>query len=201
MPGYSAPPGYPAPGYAPPGYPPPGYPPPGFYWPPPVPVSPGGVPLADFGSRLLAYLIDGVLVGAVLMIVSIPAFIVASLTIFPTIDDADPNPFAFFLPMLGLEIGLLLFGLVVWYLYAVEWMHRSGQTLGKRIMKIRVIPLDPRLPLTRLTAFKRYAAQFLPAIFVPFYTLIDDLWPLWDQPFQQALHDKAAQTVVVKVSA
>jgi uncharacterized RDD family membrane protein YckC len=80
-------------------------------------------------------------------------------------------------------------------------LHRAGQTLGKRIMKIRVIPLDPRIPLTWLIAFKRYAAQFLPAAFTWFYALIDDLWPLWDKPFQQALHDKAAPTVVVKVSA
>jgi hypothetical protein len=31
--------------------------------------------------------------------------------------------------------------------------------------------------------------------------LIDGFWQLWDKPFQQTLHDKAAQTVVVKVSA
>jgi uncharacterized RDD family membrane protein YckC len=205
-PGYGPPPGYPAapgpiPGYPPPGYPPPSYPPPGFYLPPPVPLSPAGVPLADFGSRLLAYLIDTVLVGAVLMIVAIPTFIAVSLTVFPSTDDPDPNPFAVLLPLFGVEIGFLLLALALWYLYAVEWMHRSGQTLGKRIMKIRVIPLDPRERLTRLTAFKRYAAQFLPSFFVPFYSLLDDLWPLWDKPFQQSLHDKAAQTVVVKVSA
>jgi len=30
-----------------------------------------------------------------------------------------------------------------------------------------------------------------------FFMLLDDLWPLWDKPWQQALHDKAAKTVVV----
>ncbi len=29
------------------------------------------------------------------------------------------------------------------------------------------------------------------------FLLLDDLWPLWDKPWQQALHDKAAKTVVV----
>ena len=29
------------------------------------------------------------------------------------------------------------------------------------------------------------------------FTLVDCLWPLWDKPWQQALHDKAAKTVVV----
>ena len=27
--------------------------------------------------------------------------------------------------------------------------------------------------------------------------LVDCLWPLWDRPWQQALHDKAAKTIVV----
>ena len=30
---------------------------------------------------------------------------------------------------------------------------------------------------------------------------VDGLWQLWDKPYLQTLHDKAAQTVVVKVSA
>ena len=29
------------------------------------------------------------------------------------------------------------------------------------------------------------------------FVLIDCLWPLWDKPWQQAIHDKAAKTVVV----
>jgi uncharacterized RDD family membrane protein YckC len=199
-PGHPVPPGYGPSPYGPPGYPPPGFPPPGFY-PPPVPVSPAGVPLADFGSRLLAQLIDALLVGIVLAIVLIPTFLLIVTQVVFRTDDANPSPFTTLVPIFGLEAGFFLLSLALWYVYAVELMYRSGQTFGKRIMKIRVVPLDPRLPLTRLTAFKRYAAQFLPSVFVPFYTLIDDLWPLWDKPFQQALHDKAAQTVVVKVSA
>jgi uncharacterized RDD family membrane protein YckC len=163
-----------------------------------VPISPGGLPLADFGPRLLAYLIDVILVSIVVAIVAIPAFILVVTQVVLPADDANLDPFLALVPVVGLEV---LFSLGIQYLYSVELMLRSGQTLGKRIMKIRVIPLDPRLPLTRLTAFKRYAAQFLPSLFVGFYLLIDDLWPLWDKPFQQALHDKAAQTVVVKVSA
>ena len=168
--------------------------------PPPVPVSPAGVPLADYGSRLLAHLIDTVLLGVLSAIVFVPSFFLI-VSHAPFADEADPNPLTVLGFIFLIEAGFLVFVLALWYLYAVEWMHRSGQTLGKRIMNIRVVPLDPRLRLTRLTAFKRYAAEFLPSILVPFYTLIDDLWPLWDRPFQQALHDKAAQTVVVKVSA
>jgi len=189
----------------PPGYgPPPGYPAaPGYFHPYPypfVPVSPAGIPLADFGSRLLAFVIDLVLVGVVWGIATIPAIIAVMTSVMPA-DDTSVNPFSVLVPMLAVEAGAFVLQLLLWYLYAVEIMHRGGQTLGKRIMKIRVIPLDPRLQLTRMHALKRYAAQFLPSVLFGFYVLVDDLWPLWDKPFQQSLHDKAAQTVVVKVSA
>ena len=85
--------------------------------------------------------------------------------------------------------------------YDVEYMHRSGQTLGKKVMKIRVMPIDPSRTLTRGMAVKRYLVQFVACAFVPFLSYVDGLWQLWDKPYQQTLHDKAAQTVVVKVSA
>jgi hypothetical protein len=33
---------------------------------------------------------------------------------------------------------------------------------------------------------------------VPFGGLLDALWPLWDRPLHQCLHDKVASTVVVR---
>ena len=38
------------------------------------------------------------------------------------------------------------------------------------------------------------------AVIVPFFNWIDGLWQLWDKPYQQCLHDKVAQTVVIKVN-
>ncbi|MCU7727231.1 RDD family protein [Actinoplanes sp. KI2] len=192
----------------PPGYPPPGYQlPPGYYQPvpPPLPVSPAGVPLADFGIRLLAYIIDAVLLSAVSLIFVIPAAFVVfrrSFDAAATYDYTTPTPFPdFILPLLLLELCYFVLVLVLRYLYEVELMHRYGQTVGKRIMKIRVVPLDPSVRLTRGMAFKRYLVQFVATIFVPFLSLIDGLWQLWDKPYLQTLHDKAAATVVVKVSA
>ena len=165
------------------------------------------MPLADFGTRLGAYVIDGLLLGAVNLVFLLPAVILlishVAATAPDTGPDGDPGRFfaTAFLPLLALEAGALVFGLALSYLYAVEVMHRWGQTLGKRILKIQVVPLDPSLRLTRSMAVKRWATEFLPGTFVPFYGLLDGLWQLWDRPFQQTLHDKAAQTVVVKVSA
>jgi uncharacterized RDD family membrane protein YckC len=209
-PGYP-PPGYAPPGYAPPGYAPPGYAPPGYapgpaggyppyagYWPPPV--SPSGQPLSDFGTRLVAYLIDSVLLAFVVGIVVFPLFFVFVWRLSSRVEDlpaSDQNPSAFIFSIVAVEFGLFLFSLLCQYLYTVELLVRwNGQTLGKRIMKIRVISVQPGVPLTRSTAAKRFLVTAAGAV-VPALPLLDGLWQLWDKPLRQCLHDKAAETVVV----
>ncbi|GIF24106.1 putative RDD family membrane protein YckC [Actinoplanes tereljensis] len=182
---------------------PPGY----FYVPvrPPVPTSPGGLPLADFGTRLAAYIIDVAVLSLVAVVFAVPAFFVL-FTSLPdpeqfAYDDGPSRMFSEFLvPILLFELVLYVAVLILYYLYVVEYMHRSGQTIGKKAMKIRVIPLDPGKRLTRGMAAKRYLIEYGCGTFVPFFSYVDGLWQLWDKPYQQALHDKVAQTVVVKVS-
>jgi uncharacterized RDD family membrane protein YckC len=186
----------------------PGRPP--YYWPgpPPPPVSPAGVPLADFSQRLIAYIIDTALLTVVGTIFAIPVFLV----FFNRVEDsglfsvgAEPDGGQilrqFFLPLILVEIGYLVLLMAFYYLYAVEYMHRSGQTLGKKAMKIRVVPIDPSARLTRGMAAKRYLVEYIAGSIVPFFSYLDGLWQLWDKPYLQTLHDKAARTVVVKVSA
>jgi uncharacterized RDD family membrane protein YckC len=167
-------------------------------------VSPAGVPLADFWMRLVAYIIDSCILGFGSVIVAAPVFFVVLRSL------PDPESYSgtatfgevfsgFILPILLVEAGFFVLMFVAYYLYDVEYMHRSGQTLGKKIMKIRVVPIDPTATLTRGMAAKRYLVQFVAGSFVPFFSYLDGLWQLWDKPYQQTLHDKAGQTVVVKV--
>jgi uncharacterized RDD family membrane protein YckC len=203
-PGHPPPYGYLPSGYAPPGFvPPPGYQPPGYR--PPPPVSPGGQPLASFPDRLLAYLLDAVVFGAVIMAIALPVLLITFFSVLPELEvdqygqPVDVNPFALVGPLLLVELGLIVLALALGYVYYVEMMFRSGQTLGKKVLKIQVVPLDPACSLNRTMAAKRYLGQHVAGSVVPFYTYVDGLWQLWDKPFQQCLHDKFAQTVVVKV--
>jgi uncharacterized RDD family membrane protein YckC len=174
---------------------------------PPPPVSPGGQPLADFGNRLLAYLIDVAILVGVTMIVALPAFLIFFFAVMRrtieetrpdgTVPDADVG--AILLAGLTLEVGLFVFVLAATYVYTVELMYKSGQTVGKRVMKLRVIPLDPADRLTRGMAAKRWLVQSVGGVVLPLFTYLDGLWQLWDKPYLQTLHDKAAQTVVIKV--
>lgn len=164
------------------------------------------MPLAEFSQRLLAYMIDMALLSVVQFVVIIPVVIVM-LTRLPEADEPDGVvTFADFtgeyvVPMLLLGLGIFVFLMLVYYVYAVELAYRTGQTLGKKAMKIRIVPIDPSRRLTRGMAAKRYAVEFLVGSVVPAFSWIDSLWLLWDKPYLQTLHDKAAQTVVVKVSA
>ncbi|WMF04621.1 RDD family protein [Micromonospora robiginosa] len=189
-----------------PGYPtpPPGYAP----YPPPAPpaVAPDGQPLASFGDRLLAWLIDTAVASGVAMVFFAPVFF---LVFYRAIDDLDragptgPDPSTmltdFFLPVLLAELGLFLLLLVFYWLYHVEYARRSGQTLGKKVMKLRIVPAQPGATLTRGMLGKRYLVEFVAGSLVPFLNYLDGFWQLWDKPWQQCLHDKFADTVVVKV--
>ncbi|HZN71192.1 MAG TPA: RDD family protein [Micromonosporaceae bacterium] len=204
----------PPPGYAPPprhipqqGYGYPGPPPPR-----PLPLAPNGAPLAEFSDRVVAFIIDYAILLGISLIFTIPAMILQFSIMTDWMNQAtDPvaTPpedlgafyaefFRSMLPLLWVYLVLFVLQLALYYVYRVEMMFRTGQTIGKRVMKIRVVPVDPALTLTRGMATKRWLVDSVGSVFVPLLAWIDGLWQLWDQPFRQCLHDKFAQTVVVK---
>lgn len=172
-------------------------------------LGPAGQPLAGFGDRLAAYLIDVAILAATGLLVVVPVFVLffaewmSDLAAATDPYAAEPEPALVFsellLPLLLLQFGFVLFVLAVQYVYHVEMMYRSGQTVGKKMMKLRVVPLDPAVTLSRTAAVKRYGVEFAGALVVPLLSYLDGLWQLWDKPYQQCLHDKAAGTIVIKV--
>lgn len=186
-------------------------PPPGAWSPATAPLAPNGQPLAGFGDRLLAYLLDGLIAGLAAMVFTVPLMI---LWMFAVIDWTDtssgytdvygqPTPdefFRFFGTMFVALAGIFVVNLLVTYLYLVEYqLRKGGETVGKRVMKLRVVKVQPGQALTRGDLTKRWGVERVVGLFVPFFSYLDGFWQLWDKPLQQCLHDKAAQTVVVKV--
>jgi uncharacterized RDD family membrane protein YckC len=175
---------------------------------PPPALSPAGQPLASFSDRFLAYLIDYAVFFCVGLVLGVPAFLIFFLAVAPDFFEVqpdgtpvDPSFMEFFLPLLLIEAGLVVLLLLVSYVYYVEMLFRGGQTLGKRAMKIKIVPIAPDAKLTRGLAAKRWLGGYVAASFLPGFIYVDGLWQLWDKPYQQCLHDKFAATVVVKVPA
>lgn len=201
--GYQAPPppgaGYPPPGgsaYPPPGaaYPPPGtaYPPPGTAFPPPGysmppgppagqywggpagPVGPGGAPLAQWGSRAGAYLLDG-------LIIAVPSIVLLALGQVST-----------FFAVLGY---LVLIGLSVWF--AVQ-VGSTGQSPGMRVVGLRCISARTGNVIGGGMGVVRMLCHSLFGVLCFIGSLLDLLFPLWDGQ-KQTLADKMVSTVVVTV--
>ncbi|GAA1797268.1 hypothetical protein GCM10009682_18660 [Luedemannella flava] len=160
-------------------------------------VAPNGMRLAEFGDRLVAYLIDSLILGAISMAVFIPVLVAFVAATFDSTGSAEEAG-TFLLGMLCLEAVLLLFQLALMYGYFVTYQVRKGQTVGKRVMKIKIVPLDPAAQLAPRLYQRRFVAGPLAAI-IPGYGMLDGLWQLWDKPFRQCLHDRFAGTVVVKL--
>ena len=179
-------------------YPPPAYPPP--YWaPPPPPVAPDGRRLAEFGDRLVARIVDVAVISAGAMVVVTPLI---GFMVWWTVQNPpgrDAGLLDVVCPWLLMYAGLILLAVAVSYLYEVEYCFRQGgRTIGKRVMKLRIVPLQPGAVYHRGFAIKRWLIMDVVGGILPGFTYVDGLWQLGDTPYRQCLHDKYATTVVVK---
>ena len=68
---------------------------------------------------------------------------------------------------------------------------RTGQSLGKRMTKIRLIGVETRAPIGARNAFIRDLVHILDAL-----TVVGYLWPLWDEK-RQTFADQIMKTVVI----
>ena len=155
-------------------YPPP---PPGMAGGAEEPVDVLGRPLAPWGERLGSFVIDELFV-----------YVVAKLAVFA----------------LGLHhtFGARLLWLIIAIAYyAVLNGSESGQTFGKRVFSIAVRDADTGGAIGAGGAALRYivVGMYRIVLFFAVFTALDGLWPLWDGR-RQALHDKIAGSVVVRVT-
>jgi uncharacterized RDD family membrane protein YckC len=151
--------------------------------PPHVNVGASG-PRANFGQRFLAAIVDALIIGAINYGISA----VSGQTAFTS------------------EGGSLKFkatgiAAIFWILLPVVYAiffegSASGQTIGKKLMGIRVIDSQSGQPIGYGRAFIRYIGKFVSGIPCG----LGYLWMLWDKE-RQTWHDKIASSLVVPTSA
>jgi uncharacterized RDD family membrane protein YckC len=168
--------------------------------------------LAEWWRRLLARVIDGIIIGVFFVPLWIPPWhtyigkynqIAGSypagtpLSNIPAANDAIARAF---LHLLG---SLVLIGLLACLVtFAYDWIQHAiwGQTIGKRALGTKVVTADTRAKVPAGSACGRAAVYALIPV-VPvvgsFFALLNELWLTWDRR-SQCLHDKAAHTVVIK---
>ncbi len=147
----------------------------------------GMPPLANRFRRLIARIIDG-------LIVSIPVSLVFWLATW------GHRPWEWNDTNQSRQTGLSIIIALVYFLYEGLMLTTRGQTLGKMAMSIRVAMLDNGAIPEGRPGWTRAAVYSLPQV-IPccgfVFWLVNVLWCTWDQPYHQCIHDKAAKTVVV----
>ena len=149
--------------------------------------APSGAPiLASWGRRAAAILIDSLIVlgaaavGILLIAVDnfrdgiAPVAIVGLVILFSTI-----------------TVGQALY-------FTILNGNERGQTYGKRALGIRVIDAQTGGPIGYGRSFGRWFVPFAVNSLCGVFSIVDDLWPLRDAR-NQALHDKVANSIVVRV--
>ena len=150
----------------------------------------GMPPLADSGRRTLARIIDMILVGIVVVLLTL-AFGVSEYQM-----DGDKIS-------AGRSLAQSLVAAVLVVAYDTLLIARSGQTLGMKWLGMRVANLsDGSTPSTQ-TSLLRALVLWVPFAFccACIWTVICGGWSFFDKPYKQGLHDKAAKTVVVSTGS
>ncbi|MFL6605520.1 MAG: RDD family protein [Steroidobacteraceae bacterium] len=150
-------------------------------------VEPGATP-AGRGTRLVGVILDSLILTAM---VYIPLLIGMRANGPLLLANGHFNPMVLF----GAGSALGVIGLIAWGWLTILFVSRNGQSMGKKMLGIKVVRSDgSRASLGRIFWLRNVVNTVL--AFVPFYGLVDALLIFGDA--RQCVHDKIADTVVVK---
>ncbi len=173
---------------------------------------PDGAVLAEWWRRLLARVVDAVVVNIVGGLLSLP-FLAPVLSVFEDWFSAaleggpgsQPDAAALQAALTDVALPVTLVMLAVALVYEVGFLVWRSATPGKMIFGTVVRPLEAAGPVTLAVALRRQAIKVVTELLSLnvllglagfFLSVLDPAWLLWD-PKRQALHDKVAETVVV----
>lgn len=172
-------------------------------------LPPGAVGPLSMGNRVIAFIIDGV----ILNIISLIAFIILFTGVIGSAGtvscnytyDSNGVPTDYNCDNVGgASAGIIITVLVMFaiviaaFVYYIFVLGKTGQTPGKKIMGVKVVDNDSGQPIGVGRAFLRYLVQYLSNI-----VCYAGLWSAWlDGPPEgryRGWHDKAVNSVVISV--
>ncbi len=185
------PPPPPSGGYPPPPPPSGGYPPapplpqPGGY---PAPQAYGQVTYGGFWIRLVAYIIDAVIIFIPTFVIGLVIGLIAAASAGAANNSSNANAIA----GSGASVLVDLIAFVITVGYFVYFWGR-GQTIGMRVFHLRVVDAVTGQPIGYGRAALRYLGYIISAI----VCYIGLIWAAFDGR-KQGWHDKIANTVVLQ---
>lgn len=140
-----------------------------------TPTVSSGVVYVGFVPRLLALLVD-------MLIIFVWSFILGFIVAMVVGPDNKS----------AMEMVNLINNFVV-LAYYIYFTYKYGATLGKKVMKIKIVREDGQ-PMTILTVILReVVGKFVSSVLL----CLGYFWVMWDKK-KQGWHDKIAKTIVIK---
>ena len=147
---------------------------------------------ADRGTRLGAAILDSIIFSAMVYL----PFIVTAIFIAPIANATGVRGSSGAGGLVVMVGGLFaLAGLAVWAVFTIRYVNENGQSIAKRMLGIKVIRTDGSpISLGRIFWLRNFLNTVLSVI--PLYGIVDALFIFGES--RQCLHDKLADTIVVK---
>ncbi|MFF9107124.1 RDD family protein [Streptomyces sp. NPDC014805] len=154
---------------------------------------------AGLGKRLAARLIDTVVLGAVTSVAAVPLGTKAAQHISDKVDAARLSGREVTVWLLdgttGVYLGVVLAVLLVaGVLYEALPTARWGRTLGKKLLGLEVRDIEGHEAPSFGAALRRWLVYSVPGLLA--VGVVGVAWCLFDRPWHQCWHDKAAHTFV-----
>jgi uncharacterized RDD family membrane protein YckC len=141
-----------------------------------------GLQLATIGPRLVAYIIDMIVIYAIFFLFMALIGMAAAL--------AKPDPNSVFVPMMTCGMFVVFFAALFGYPgIMVQW---KGQTLGKMAAKVKVVSADGSRVTAGQAWIRAVVCFFLQAFWITYI-------PAFFNDERMTIHDMAARTRVVRV--
>jgi uncharacterized RDD family membrane protein YckC len=174
-------------------------------------AGPAGLALADLPDRLIAYVIDSIILGVI-------GYIVAIIT-----TQILGDQFVFFGVVGSTKVPSLLSSLLAVVImlavsagyFVYTWTRMNGSTVGMRVTKVSVRDAMSGAVIGQNQAIRRWAFLAAPWALYLFYQWSIIGWLIWllavgyeiylvvttaQSPTRQGFHDKQANTVVAKLA-
>ncbi|MEU8761222.1 RDD family protein [Streptomyces sp. NPDC048659] len=156
---------------------------------------------AGLGRRLVARLVDTLVLGAMAGAVAYPFVTAALAHIEEKIEAARQSGVTVQVWLVdsttSVQFGIALAALLVLgVLYEALPTARWGRTLGKKLCGIQVRDIEAHEPPSFGAALRRWLVYSVLGLLV--LGVLNVLWCLFDRPWRQCWHDKAARTFVAR---
>lgn len=143
-------------------------------------------PLASRWARLGASIIDSI----IMMVILLPVMYFTGG--FDGIMEGVQPGFVY-------SLGIAVLGIIVFFVINYRYLIASGQTVGKKVLEIKIVDLNGNLPVFQPQLVIRYAVYMLPGqipIVGQIFSFINILFIFTAE--KRCIHDLVAKTKVVK---